>query len=101
MGYTDEFGKRRVTSWRMTEATVKEFTHVYKDAVKVEGSLGSQEHRGARPATGNARPRSHSRFSSPARCGVKPQPGGSSVGDAEPGVLSALRSAIGEAPTER
>ena len=26
------------------------------------------------------------------------QPGGSSVGDAEPGVLSALRSAIGEAP---
>lgn len=39
MGYTDEFGKRRVTSWRMTEATVKEFTHVHKDAEKVEGSL--------------------------------------------------------------
>jgi hypothetical protein len=37
--YTDEFGKRRVTSWRMTEATVREFAHVYKDAVKVEGSL--------------------------------------------------------------
>ena len=34
-----KFGKRRVTSWRMIEATVKEFTHVYKDAVKVEGSL--------------------------------------------------------------
>jgi hypothetical protein len=37
--YTDEFGKRRVTSWRMTEDTVREFAHVYKDAVKVEGSL--------------------------------------------------------------
>ena len=38
--YTDEFGKRRVTSWRMTAAaTVREFAHVYKDAVKVEGSL--------------------------------------------------------------
>jgi hypothetical protein len=37
--YTDEFGKRRVTSWRMTEATVTEFGHVYKDAVKVEWSL--------------------------------------------------------------
>jgi hypothetical protein len=37
--YTDEFGKRRVTSWRMTEDTVREFAHVYKDAVKVEGLL--------------------------------------------------------------
>jgi hypothetical protein len=37
--FTDEFGKRRVTSWRMTENTVREFAHVYKDAEKVEGSL--------------------------------------------------------------
>ena len=37
--FTDEFGKRRVTSWRMTEATIREFAHVYRDAVKVEGSL--------------------------------------------------------------
>jgi hypothetical protein len=37
--YTDEFGKRCVTSWLMTEATVREFAHVYRDAVKVEGSL--------------------------------------------------------------
>ena len=37
--FTDEFGKRRVTSWRMTEATVREYAHVYKDAEKVEGSL--------------------------------------------------------------
>jgi hypothetical protein len=37
--YTDEFGKRRVTRWRMDEATVKQFAHVYKDAAKVEGSL--------------------------------------------------------------
>lgn len=33
--YTDEFGKRRVTHWRMTE---EQAMH-YKDAVKVEGSL--------------------------------------------------------------
>jgi len=33
--YTDEFGKRRRSTWRMTEA---EATH-YKDAIKVEGSL--------------------------------------------------------------
>ena len=39
MANTDEFGKRRVTSWRMTEDTVRQFAHVYKDAVKVEGSL--------------------------------------------------------------
>jgi hypothetical protein len=35
--YTDEFGKQRVTSWLMTEDTVREFAHVYRDAVKVEG----------------------------------------------------------------
>jgi hypothetical protein len=33
--YTDEFGKRRRSTWHMTET---EATH-YKDAVKVEGSL--------------------------------------------------------------
>jgi hypothetical protein len=33
--FTDEFGKRRVTSWRMTEHTVREFAHVYKDGVKL------------------------------------------------------------------
>ena len=33
--YTDEFGKRRVSTWRMTEAQAAH----YKDAVKVEGSL--------------------------------------------------------------
>jgi hypothetical protein len=38
-GFTDENGKRRVTSWLMSEATVREFAHVYKDAEKVEGSL--------------------------------------------------------------
>jgi hypothetical protein len=37
--YTDEFGKRRVTSWLMTEDTARQFAHVYTDAVKVEGSL--------------------------------------------------------------
>ena len=37
--FTDEFGKRRVTSWRMTEDTVREYAHVYKNAVKVEGLL--------------------------------------------------------------
>jgi len=33
--YTDEFGKRRRSTWRMTEAEAAP----YKDAVKVEGSL--------------------------------------------------------------
>ena len=33
--YTDEFGKRRRSSWRMTKAQAAH----YKDAVKVEGSL--------------------------------------------------------------
>jgi len=37
--FTDENGKRRVTSWLMTEATVREYAHVYKDAEKLEGSL--------------------------------------------------------------
>jgi len=33
--YTDEHGKRRVSTWRMTEAHAAH----YKDAVKVEGSI--------------------------------------------------------------
>jgi hypothetical protein len=37
--FTDENGKQRVTSWLMTEATVREYAHVYKDAEKLEGSL--------------------------------------------------------------
>jgi hypothetical protein len=37
--FTDENGKRRVTSWRMTEATVREYAHVYRNAEKIEGSL--------------------------------------------------------------
>ena len=37
--FTDELGKRRVTRWRMTEDTVREYAHVYKDAEKVESSL--------------------------------------------------------------
>jgi hypothetical protein len=37
--YTDQFGKRRLSSWRMTEDTVGQFAHVYREAVKVEGSL--------------------------------------------------------------
>jgi hypothetical protein len=37
--FTDENGKRRVSSWLMTEATVREYAHVYKDAEKLEGSL--------------------------------------------------------------
>ena len=37
--FTDEAGKRRVTSWRMTQDTVREYPHVYKDAERIEGSL--------------------------------------------------------------
>jgi hypothetical protein len=37
--YTNEFGKRVESSWLMTEATVREFAHVYRDAIKVEGTL--------------------------------------------------------------
>ena len=48
--FTDEFGKRRVTSWRMTEDTVKEYAHVYKDAVKVEGSLEIRKIQGSTSA---------------------------------------------------
>jgi hypothetical protein len=33
--YTDEFGQRRRSTWRMTEADAAH----YRDAVKVEGSL--------------------------------------------------------------
>jgi len=33
--YTDESGKRRRSTWRMTEESAK----AYRDAVKVEGSL--------------------------------------------------------------
>jgi hypothetical protein len=39
MAITDENGKRRVTSWLMTEAAVRELRTVYKDAEKIEGSL--------------------------------------------------------------
>ena len=37
--YTDEFGKRTRSTWRMTEETVRQFAHTYRDAVKVDGSL--------------------------------------------------------------
>jgi hypothetical protein len=37
--FTDENGKRRESSWHMTEPDVREYAHVYKDAEKVEGSL--------------------------------------------------------------
>ena len=37
--FTDENGKRRVTSWRMSEEDVRQFAHVYKDGQKVKGSL--------------------------------------------------------------
>lgn len=30
--YTDDFEKRVESSWRMTEATVRQFAHVYKEA---------------------------------------------------------------------
>lgn len=56
--YTDEFGKRRVTRWRMSENTVREFAHAYKDAVNVEASL---EIRTPAPSTSDflrSRPRS-------------------------------------------
>jgi hypothetical protein len=56
--FTDENGKRRVTSWLMTEDTVREFAHVDRDALKVEGSL-EVRNTGARPATFSTRPRSH------------------------------------------
>jgi hypothetical protein len=39
----DENGKRRVTSWHMTEATIREYAHVYRDAVKVEESRESRK----------------------------------------------------------
>ena len=39
MAFTDEFGRRVESSWLMTEDTVRGFAHVYRDAVKVEGSL--------------------------------------------------------------
>jgi hypothetical protein len=48
--FTDEFGKRRVTSWLMTEATVREFAHVYKDAVKMKGSVKIRTPLGSRSA---------------------------------------------------
>lgn len=37
--YTNEFGKRVESSWRMSEDTVREYGHVYKDAEKIEGTL--------------------------------------------------------------
>ena len=33
--YTDDFGKRRSSTWRMTEDSAKH----YRDAVKIEGTL--------------------------------------------------------------
>ena len=51
--FTDENGKRRVTSWHMTEADVREYAHVYKDAEKVEGSL---EIRTVKQSTSDLRP---------------------------------------------
>jgi hypothetical protein len=48
--YTDEFGKRRVTRWHMSEDTVKQFADAYKDAEKIEGTL---EIRKPAPSTGD------------------------------------------------
>ena len=56
--YTDEFGNRRVTSWRMTEDTVRQFAHVYKDAQKVEGSLEIRKIQGSTSAWQHSPPTS-------------------------------------------
>jgi hypothetical protein len=37
--FTDENGKRRESSWRMTEATVRHFPHVYGNAEKIQDTL--------------------------------------------------------------
>jgi hypothetical protein len=37
--FTNEFGKRVESSWHMTEATVREFAHVYGNAEKIQDSL--------------------------------------------------------------
>ena len=47
--YTDEFGKRRRSTWRMTEAQAAR----YKDAVKVEGSLERRQPLGSTSAWQN------------------------------------------------
>jgi hypothetical protein len=36
--FTDENGKRRVTSCHLTEDEVREYAHIYKDAEKIEHS---------------------------------------------------------------
>jgi hypothetical protein len=51
--YTDEFGKRRRSTWRMTE---EQAAH-YKDAVKVEGSL--ERRRSLGTTSGWQRPGGH------------------------------------------
>jgi hypothetical protein len=56
--FTDEFGKRRVTSWHMTEAEVREYAHVYKDAEKVEGSLEIRKIQGSTSAWQHSPPTS-------------------------------------------
>ena len=56
--FTDEFGKRRVTSWLMTEATVREYAHVYKDAEKLEGSLEVRKTLGSTSAFQHSPPKS-------------------------------------------
>jgi hypothetical protein len=48
--YTDETGKRRVTTWRMTEDTVKQFAQVYRDAERIEGTLEIRETLGSTSA---------------------------------------------------
>jgi hypothetical protein len=56
--FTDENGKRRVSSWHMTEATIREYAHVYKDAAKVEGSLEVRKLMGSTSAWQQSQPKS-------------------------------------------
>ena len=37
--YTNEFGKRVESSWLMSEDTVRQFAHVYRDAEKIPNTL--------------------------------------------------------------
>ena len=37
--YTNEFGKRVESSWLMSEDTIRQFAHVYRDAEKIPNTL--------------------------------------------------------------
>jgi hypothetical protein len=43
MAIHERIRKAGTNTWRMTEDTVRQFVHIYKNAVKVEGSLEVRE----------------------------------------------------------